>query len=166
MLTGGTLGARDVLDDETVTFFESPVSIIVAFALADGAPFGSHAWGLEVTSTEPPEIRLVIAERDAQLLADPTGVAVAVTVAEVPTLSARQLKGHVIAAEPPTDADLARSAAHRADFFAEVERVDGEPPELLARMVPPSFTMWCIAVTELFDQTPGPGAGAAMGPGG
>jgi hypothetical protein len=151
-----------VLDDDAVTFLESPASLVVGMTLAGGVPYACHAWGLRVTSAERGLVRVVLGQRDARRLTEAAGAPVAVTAAAVATLQGLQAKGHVVAAEPPTAADLALFERHRDQFFAEVERIDGEPVALLARMVPPELTVWVVRLEQLFDQTPGPGAGAAI----
>lgn len=152
-----------MLDDDTVTFFEGPTSLIIGFPLADGEPFAGHAWGLRVEPGTPTAVRLVLAERDACRRDDAVGLPVAVTAADVPTLGARQLKGFVRASGAPTPDELELAAQHRDAFFAEVQRTDGEPLELLHRLYPTSMWTWVIEVHELYDQTPGPGAGCALG---
>ena len=154
-----------MLDDDAVTFLESPASLVLGMTLPDGAPYACHVWGLRVTSPADGTVQLVLGTRDAQELPEPAGAPVAITAAAVETLQGLQAKGHVVSTESSTDEDLALFEHHRDAFFAEIERVDGEPIELLARMVPPEMTTWVIRLQQLFDQTPGPGAGAAIGGG-
>lgn len=154
-----------MLDDDAVTFLESPASLVLGMTLPDGAPYAGHVWGLRVTSPVEGTVRLVLGTRDAQQLLEPVGAPVAITAAAVETLQGLQAKGHVVSTEVATAEDLALFEQHRDTFFAEIERVDGEPLELLARMVPPEMTTWVIRLEQLFDQTPGPGAGAAIGGG-
>ena len=59
---------------------------------------------------------------------------------------------------------MARS--HTGGFFEGVNRGDGEPVELLRRMLPPDYWVWTVELSEVFDQTPGPGAGAPLPTGG
>lgn len=152
-----------MLDDDAVTFLESPASLVVGMTLPGDLPYACHAWGLRVTSAEQCLVRLILGQRDARRITEPAGAPVAITAAAVATLQGLQAKGHVAAAETPTAADQALFERHRDMFFAEVERIDGEPIALLARMVPPDITAWVIRVEQLFDQTPGPGAGSAIG---
>ncbi len=78
------------------------------------------------------------------------------------TLHSRQLKGRVEAIEPATGADRARAARYCDAFFADIEATDGEPRELLDQIVPAAYVACTVTVDALYDQTPGPGAGAAV----
>jgi len=149
--------------DATVNFLEGGCSLIVGVSLADGSPYAAHAWGFTVESRDPVRARLVLGTRDAERVpALWAGAPIAVTGADVSTLRAVQVKGRSIDAGPATDDDLAVVARHCGLFFADVERVDGEPYALLVRMVPPSFTTCTVELDAFFDQTPGPGAGAPL----
>ena len=81
------------------------------------------------------------------------------------TLHSRQLKGRAEAIGPATGADRARAARYCAAFFADIEATDGQPRELLDQIVPAAYVACTVTVEALFDQTPGPGAGAAVGAG-
>jgi hypothetical protein len=47
-----------------------------------------------------------------------------------------------------------------------VTAVDGTERRLLERLVPSDYTAWTVAIDEVYDQTPGPGAGAPLRDGG
>jgi len=82
---------------------------------------------------------------------------------------AYQLKGTYISSRPTEAADVARQEAYRAALLADTLRA-GFPDEL-ARPLTQGFA-WSpgVAITfraeEIFQQTPGPGAGTPMAPGG
>ena len=78
------------------------------------------------------------------------------------TLRSIQLKGTVLAIEPGTDADRARAERYADEFFGEVGKVDGTPRELLQQLMARDFVACTVHIVELYDQTPGPGAGASM----
>lgn len=85
----------------------------------------------------------------------------------VPTLRAVQLKGMADEPAPACDAhDLDRAARHMKSFFTDVNRMEGTPIALLERLRPVDFAVCTTTVSEVFDQTPGlgAGAGAAMKP--
>ena len=86
----------------------------------------------------------------------------AVTSADVRTLRSVQLKGRVTAVEEPGVEDLRRCDAHNEELFSDIEQTDHFPRVLTARMVPPGYVVATIEVEELYDQTPGPGAGAQV----
>lgn len=151
-----------MLDDELAEFLEGDCSLVVGLVLDDGTPLASQAWALTVLQRDPPLVSVVLAERDTAGISEPVGARLALTGADVPTLSSRQVKGRVLAHEAATEADLAAVEQHCEAFFLAVHHADGEPVELLRRMVPPSFRAWTVQLDELYDQTPGPGAGAAL----
>jgi hypothetical protein len=57
-------------------------------------------------------------------------------------------------------------ASYCDSFFGAVEEADGTDRRLLERTVPGDFVSCTVEIDELFDQTPGPGAGAALRGGG
>src|SRR5262249_46641061 len=89
-----------------------------------------------------------------------TGV-VAITTADVHTLTAAQVKGRVVAIEEPTEHDMARVAQHAAAFMLAVSETDGTPVDILRRLLPTAYVACELVVTEAYDQSPGPTAGAA-----
>jgi hypothetical protein len=92
-----------------------------------------------------------------------SGVA-ALTGADVRTLESVQLKGSVVAVEPPTAADLDQVAAHTDAFIRAVAETDGLPVSLLRRLIPREVIAFELVVDGTFDQTPGPSAGSAVRP--
>jgi hypothetical protein len=86
----------------------------------------------------------------------------AVTVADVRTLHAVQAKGTAHSLAEATPDHLERYAAYKAAFFAAVNRADGYRPELLEQWAPIDLWIALLDVEALFDQTPGPTAGATL----
>jgi hypothetical protein len=80
------------------------------------------------------------------------------------TLHAVQMKGRAGAVEDATAADRATVTEYCDSFFGAIQEVDGSDREMLERLVPPEFIACTVAIDELYDQTPGPGAGAALQP--
>ena len=153
-----------VLDADLVEFLESGCSTIVGLVTVDGAPYATRAWATEVLGDDPPRIRLLLG---AGALAssgrdDGAPFAIAVTGAQVQTLRSVQLKGTARDLEPPTAADLERSKRFCDAFFADVEETDGVPRHLMDRLVPSELVACTVDVDELYDQTPGPSAGARL----
>lgn len=145
-----------VLDEEKVSFLQGGCALIVCTLDADGEPFASRAWGLTVVSCEEMRVRLL-----ATLDVLPRG-AVAITGTDVPTLRSLQLKGRIVGVEPSNEADLVKSQQYTEAFYADVERTDNVPRELLNRMTPTDFLACTIEIEELYDQTPGPRAGSSL----
>jgi hypothetical protein len=152
-----------VFDQETVALLESGCSISVATVGLDGAPHASRGFGLSVLS-DGTQVRLLLDAEDSTTLANLARQgAVAVTGVAVPTLRAVQFKGTADEPMVTSDAgDLARAALHLESFFADVNRVEGTPIALLERLRPTAFAVCVITVAEVYDQTPGPGAGSPL----
>jgi hypothetical protein len=151
-----------VFQPETTTFLESGCALILAAVTTDGEPRAARAWGLTVTAPAG-ECRLLLPADDAvthDLLR--TNGRIAVTGVSVRTLRSIQCKGTALGIEPATDLDRQRAAAYCDEFLTDVEQTDGVPRVLLERMVPDDYVACTICVEELYDQTPGPGAGAKM----
>ncbi len=157
-----------VFDDELVAFLESGCSTIVGLVTATGEPFATRGWGTEVLPGERARVRVLVGAGALAALGhapgDEGGFAIAVTGASVLTLRSVQLKGTARAVEQPDEDDLARSRRFCDDFFADVEATDGVPRRLMDRLVPADLLVCEVDVDELYDQTPGPGAGEPLRP--
>jgi hypothetical protein len=156
-----------VLDADHLRLMEGG-ALIVGVTLDDGSPYATRAWGLRVEDPDPDRGCLAVVQ---VLLAadDRTGIeggapgrAVAVTAADVLTLVSAQFKGTSLGTAPATEQDLAVSERYFAGFSEAVARSDGQPPELLARLVPHELVRCTVEVHEAYDQTPGPGAGQEL----
>ncbi len=90
------------------------------------------------------------------------GGGIAFTATDVPTLRGFQVKGRVDRLAPPTAEDRVRIEHHAAGVFADIEATDHIAVGMIRRILPFSFVACELVVEELFDQTPGPGAGAAV----
>jgi predicted pyridoxine 5'-phosphate oxidase superfamily flavin-nucleotide-binding protein len=152
-----------VLSPETTAFLEGGPALIVGTVSADGAPTATNAWGVTVLSAATGECRVLL-DRDAErALANLEETrAIALTGADVATVFSVQLKGRCIRIEPATDADRARSDDYIEAFFDNVIRTDRRNPTSLNRLRPNGILASIVRFEEIFDQTPGPGAGAAL----
>jgi Pyridoxamine 5'-phosphate oxidase len=148
---------------ETIAFVEGGTALIIGTVGADGLPHASRGWGLTVVAREAGEIRLLLDAAEAQTPANlvATG-AIAVTATDVPTLRSLQMKGSCSEVAPATDLDADRSDRYREAFFTQIETTERTPRDLLERLAPKALVACTVRVTELFDQTPGPGAGTPM----
>jgi hypothetical protein len=151
------------LEAGTVAFLEGKAAMIVGVVDAHGWPLATRAWALGVLDRDEGRIRLILDAADAEPLAHLAGGgSLALTVADVPTLDSCQVKGTVDRFEPVTDDDLDRVDVHSHAVFTDIANVDRIPYDLIARIKPRSFVACEMTVTEIYDQTPGPGAGAAI----
>jgi Pyridoxamine 5'-phosphate oxidase len=156
---------RGVLDPETVAFLESGCALIVGTVARDGTPYATRGWGMTITDRVASlAVRLLLDAADAVTighLAD--GGRIAVTATSVPTLKSRQLKGTARSVAPATDADRDRAAQYCEQFYGDICRTEHTLRALPERLTPADYVACTIEIDELFDQTPGPGAGAALG---
>jgi adenylate cyclase len=157
-------GGRGVqLETGTASFLEGKATMIVGIVGADGAPVATRAWALEVLDPAAGRVRIALDAADAEPFAHLAGGGMlALTSADVPTLDSRQVKGRVDRFEPVTDHDLERVDIHAHRVFTDISIVDRIPYDLIARIKPRSFVACELTVDEIYDQTPGPGAGAAI----
>jgi hypothetical protein len=152
-----------VLDAATAAFLEGGCALIVGTVGPGGAPRASRAWGLTVLPGGGTTLRVLVSTDDPVPAAGVRdGGRIAITAADVPTLRSMQLKGRVTGIEEATDEDRSRAARYMEAFFADVNATDGTPVEVIERVTPFDVRAWSVEVEELFDQTPGPGAGAPL----
>ncbi|MGY6501489.1 MAG: hypothetical protein ACXIVQ_11440 [Acidimicrobiales bacterium] len=154
-----------MFDPGSVELIESGCALIVGSVEPDGTPHASRGWGARVMPGSPPRVRLLIDAHDVVLLANIGGDGageLAVTAADVRSLRSVQMKGTVVAVEPADDADRDRAARYIDQLFTDIEQADGADRSVLARWVPSGYAACVLEVTQQFDQTPGPGAGAPL----
>lgn len=159
-----------VLDDDTVAFLASGCAVIVGFLRPDDMPHAARGWGIDVLAqgaearavagakaTTLVVVRVLLDDRDRWV---PThGDRIAVTGTSVRTLRSLQCKGTVIAVTPATDDERLRASRYVDAFATDIVETDGTPRAIVERMVPDGYRACTIAVTDLYDQTPGPTAG-------
>ena len=153
-----------MIEPEVVALLESGASTMIGTVDADGKPAGMHAVGIKIL--DDGTLRVAINAEEPEILENlrTTGV-VALGATDVPTLRSVQVKGRALAVEPVTAEDRIRAEHYLATFFQAVHDTDGTPLELLARLVPRDLVALVMTVEELYDQTPGPQAGASLMPG-
>jgi hypothetical protein len=151
-----------LIDPATVEFLESGCSLLVGTATPDGEPVAARGWGCRVVDAGPLRLRVLLGEDDVRGIEHArVGDLVAVTATSLRTLRSVQLKGSLAAIEAATPDDDALGARYRALFFGDAAATDGRDPGLLERMTPGAHVTWSVEVREVYDQTPGPTAGAA-----
>ena len=152
----------EVIDQGLAAFLERGGAMVIGTVSADGSPHAQRGWGCSVVG--PDRVRVLLDASDDDLrdhVADHGPIAI--TSADVRTLRSVQLKGRVLAVEPAGPDDLQRCEAHNDELFTDIQETDFYPRELTERMVPPGYVVAVVEVEEVFDQTPGPGAGARVG---
>jgi hypothetical protein len=146
-----------VLDEEMVGFLQGGCALIVCTIDVDGEPSASRGWGLTVLSADAPvRVRLLVTPDVI-----PQG-RIAITGTDVPTLRSTQLKGHIVSVEPADSVDAEKTAAYLDHFYGDVVRTDNIPRDLVERLTPSELVALTVEVDELYNQTPGPRAGASL----
>jgi hypothetical protein len=152
-----------VLAPETISLLEGGCGVIIGTVAADGAPHVSRGWGITVVSADPPEIRLWLDAADTVAAANLVDNGrVAITGGDISTLHSIQLKGIATPVVPATDDDRRRAERYTEAFFENINAVDGTPFELLSRIRVPDYVTCAVQVVEVYDQSPGPGAGTRL----
>jgi hypothetical protein len=165
-LIGHETRSTAVLSDENVALIESGCALIIGITTADGSPVALRGWGLRVLADHDHDcdltVRLVVDAVDVTEGHLHEGAAIAVTGADVRTLRSVQLKGRLRTLEDATAADRHTAERFIDDFTQAIEDTDGMPPALTRRMTPAGYAAAVLDITEFYDQTPGPSAGAAL----
>lgn len=154
------------VDADTVAFLEGGCALIVGTVGADGSPHASRGWGLDVLGVDPLRFRLLLDATDERAREDlAAGRPVAVTGADVVTLSSMQLKGTPEGVESAGRAGVERCGRYVDAFYRDITETDGTPRAVLERITPDELVAVVVTVADHFDQTPGPDAGSRVGGG-
>ena len=150
------------IDDELIAFLSLGVAIVVATRDAQLRPEVGRGWGIHVPDEGDRATVCLAAPEGSRMRSnlDQNG-AIAVTCSLPSSYRTLQLKGQALELHPPTPEQLERVDAHAGAFSLEAEQV-GLPPGSGRLLVEPELTAVTFSVRELYDQTPGPAAGAAL----
>ncbi len=140
----------------------SGTSLVAGTVAADGEPRATRAWAAQVVDDQTWRVRVVMGADDQVSVDNLRTGRFALTGADVRTLRSVQLKGQVVGTEPPTADDVQQVAQHSSAFFRAVHETDGIAIALLERLLPATVLAVVFEVEEVFDQSPGPAAGAAV----
>lgn len=152
-----------MLDEDRTTFLESGCALIVGTVLPDGEPHAGRGWGLTVLA-DGGHVRLLLDEEDVAMVERATsGGGIAITGASVRTLRSVQLKGRAVSTEAASADDATRAKRYCDAFFGDIVETDGTDRGIVERLLPLGYVACTIAIEHLFDQSPGPGAGARLG---
>lgn len=151
-----------MIDRELAAFAADGRALIVGAVAIDGEPHATRGWGLVVDDDGTPAIVLDADDGRVQECLAP-GRPLAITAADVRTLESVQFKGTASGIEPlrPTDTGVIEHFIER--FFGDIVATDGTAREVLERVVPSRYVRCRFQCEAVFDQTPGPGAGAPVG---
>ncbi len=150
-----------MLQPDVAALFEGASSLTVGSVDASGNPNATRAWGARL---QPDGTLRALVAAEALTARENLGTTrvIALCATDVPTLRAVQVKGRVVTVEDagPDDRDLADR--YRSEFFRTCADVEGVPISRLLRLAPGGYFAVVLTIDELYDQTPGPGAGAAI----
>jgi hypothetical protein len=148
--------------DEIAAFVCSGVAVIVATRDADLRPQAARAWGPEIYADGAAIALCVGAAADSPTRANlEVGGPIAAVFSLPTSYRTVQIKGDVLELADPTPQQLARVEEHFDAFARETAQV-GLPPERARRLLDSSFVAVRFSARELYDQTPGPNAGARL----
>src|SRR5688572_2941449 len=155
----GQVAGRPLINDELAGFLESGLSINVGTRDGELQPNGVIAWAVRVHDDRE-HLTLFLHKDAAQAMLRNLRAYPEIAVAfDRPTSHrACQVKGRFVATRPGKAAERAQVERQVDGFFADLEGIG------IPRAMVEGFKTWpCVAIemraTELFEQTPGPGAG-------
>jgi hypothetical protein len=148
------------IDPEQVAFAADGRALIVGGVDESGVPYATRGWGFRVDAGLP-VVLLDADDADATACLTP-GRHIAVSAADVRTFRSMQFKGVVVSVSAATEADAAAVEHYLTAFYDAVVEVDGVRRDLVERVTPSRYSACRFEPRDLYDQTPGPSAGAAL----
>jgi hypothetical protein len=150
------------VDADVAAFLGAGVAAVAVSRDDHLRPEIARAWG-PLLSPDGCTLRICVsAASDSAMIANlERNGAFAVTFTLPTTYRSIQLKGTSRDVAEPTSDELALAERHIAAFVDQAEQV-GVPRAIGSRFAEPPFTAVTIAIRELYDQTPGAGAGRPL----
>jgi len=147
---------------ELASHIEGGIAIVVATRDADMRPQIARAWGAGVAAGGGALTICVTAAEGSRTLDNlRANGAIALTFSSPTTYRTVQAKGVVTDLREPGEHDLARRDEHLEDFVVQGEQV-GLERRLVRHLARGEAIAVTVAVRELYEQTPGPGAGTRL----
>ena len=150
------------IDDDLKRFLESGLVVLVATRNDALQPFVTRGWGVLVHDDDRLRVSVCVPRQASArtLAALAANGRSAVSRGDQATFRAAQIKGRSVAVE---DASAVTGALERAAeqfaLFAENAAKLGVPPHLAQALFTTDLVSITVIADEIFDQTPGPGAG-------
>jgi len=156
-------GPERKLSAELAAFVQSGVAVSVATRDGDLRPAFTRAWGPQLSDDGESLALCVIAPPGSPTRANlEANGAIAIGFSPPTIARAVQLKGVAIEVREPEPDELESAERHLDAFCVETEAI-GYPAERTRRLYRPSdFASVTLSIDEVFDQTPGPGAGRRL----
>jgi|SRR5579864_2081002 len=156
------------IDDALKAFIESGVSVSVGTCDSDLLPALARAWGPHVGGDRRSLSLCISPAASGKTLHNlQDNGKVAVTFSLPTSYKTAQIKGHSIETTEPTAEDLAAVERHRETFISTTGAigVSRDVVQLYVRrelLSSPVLAKIVIIPEQIFDQTPGPGAGSPL----
>jgi hypothetical protein len=151
-----------ILAADVAAFLVGGVAIVVATRDEELRPEIARGWGPEVAGDGTGVTLCVGVAPGSRTRANLEGNgAIAATFSQPSTYRTVQLKGSALELREPPREQLARVQEHLEAFVDEVRQV-GLDPERGRALLEPELLSVTFDVRELYDQTPGPNAGARL----
>jgi hypothetical protein len=152
-----------VIETEVAELLESPCSLLVGTVDGHGRPDATRGWSAQLLG--PDRLRLLVATEARRAIANlADGGRLALTTTHFVTMVSWQLKGRATLVEEATAADRIRFDAFCAGCLEILAPLHMVSEETIARITPAGVVAVEMVVEQVFDQTPGPGAGARIAP--
>jgi hypothetical protein len=151
-----------VIDDRARELLLAGVATVVASRDARMRPSLQRGWAPAI-SEDGCEVTVCVPAAPGSRMRDnlESNGAVAITCSRPTTYQTVQVKGEVVAIREPTTEQRAAAEAHADAFSREVEDL-GLPRDTGRRLFESDLVAVTIAAAVLYDQTPGPRAGARL----
>ncbi len=148
----------DLIDDDMRALINGPTSVLCATADRMNTPDVTRVAGLGVVGHN--RFRVLIAARAVAAVTNiTTGARCAISAGDMTNYRTIQWKGTVVqACERSTPGDIALQQRHLA-AFTEGTRIQGMPWRQAMNAFPRDVVAFELEVDQMFDQTPGRGAG-------
>ncbi len=143
-----------------LSLIDDGVGLLLGTCDGDNVPRGTRAWGVRVVGDRL--LRVTFGADDELVVANARDGLAAVTGADARELRSAQLKGRVLVIEQPDEDDLACAAEHTELFFRAIHETDQTEIDIIRRILPARMLAAVVEIGDVFDQTPGPNAGAAL----
>ncbi len=147
-----------MIDEALGAFLEGVPAQYLCTADAGREPSVGRVWGIRIDPG--PRVRALVGADAATVTNLRVGGRAALMVGDVASYRSVQVKGPVVAVEPPTAADAQRYQRYQREFTAAL-RVAGRTTPM-DEVWPASIIVVTLGVDAVFDQTPGPTAGLSL----
>ena len=148
-----------MIPNEIIEFLKSPHTAVAGIE-RDLVPVASPVWGWHVDPKASTVACFLAPGFEGAFGEAPEGI-FALTACEPGTARTYQLKGRLVGLSAMDESDLAAFDDFKTRWVALLGTL-GYPAEVLIPFMGPPRVKVSFEVSEIFDQTPGPGAGAPV----